>query len=115
MSYLETIFFLFYILALVSSWSLILKKQGDKNASPKIVLALEYKKSPEVQEEAHSPSPAEPEPEPEPAKVEAPVAEPPDLLVILVSLSLILKILGIYSPLTNLWIFPIFHTWIHGQ
>ncbi|KAE9462685.1 hypothetical protein C3L33_05416, partial [Rhododendron williamsianum] len=52
----------------------------DKNASPKIILALEYKKSPEVQEEAHSPSPPEPEPEPEPAKVEAPVAEPPDLL-----------------------------------
>ncbi|KAG5564352.1 hypothetical protein RHGRI_000523 [Rhododendron griersonianum] len=52
----------------------------DKNASPKIILALEYKKSPEVQEETHSPSPPEPEPEPEPAKVEAPVAEPPDLL-----------------------------------
>ncbi|KAF7153883.1 hypothetical protein RHSIM_Rhsim01G0060900 [Rhododendron simsii] len=60
------------------------KDQGtdDKNASPKIILALEYKKSPEVQEEAHSPSPPEPEPEPEPepAKVEATVAEPPDLL-----------------------------------
>ncbi|KAG5564351.1 hypothetical protein RHGRI_000523 [Rhododendron griersonianum] len=58
------------------------KDQGtdDKNASPKIILALEYKKSPEVQEETHSPSPPEPEPEPEPAKVEAPVAEPPDLL-----------------------------------
>jgi hypothetical protein len=56
------------------------KDQGDKNASPKTVLALEYKKFPEVQKEAHSPSPAEPEPEPEPVKVEAPVAEPPDLL-----------------------------------
>ncbi|XP_030464777.1 putative clathrin assembly protein At5g35200 [Syzygium oleosum] len=53
-----------------------------KIASPQEVLAIEYKKPPEVQE-AQPPSPPkaepEPEPEPEPVKVEAPVAEP-DLL-----------------------------------
>lgn len=51
---------------------------GEKIASPKVILAIEYKKTPEVQE-AHPPSP----PPPEPVKVEAPVVEPPDLLVIL--------------------------------
>ncbi|KAF8013909.1 hypothetical protein BT93_I1692 [Corymbia citriodora subsp. variegata] len=53
-----------------------------KIASPKEVLAIEYKKSPEVQEEQPSSPPKaepEPKPEPEPVKVEAPVAEP-DLL-----------------------------------
>ncbi|KAL7168456.1 hypothetical protein ACSBR2_038820 [Camellia fascicularis] len=49
----------------------------DKDGAPKINLAIEYKKSPEVQE-ANLPSP--PPPEPEPVKVEAPVAGPPDLL-----------------------------------
>lgn len=39
-------------------------------------MAIEYKKTPEV-EEAKPPSP----PPPEPVKVEAPVVEPPDLLV----------------------------------
>lgn len=49
--------------------------------APKITLALEYKKSPEVQEKSPpSPPPPEPESAPEPAKVQAPVAEPPDLL-----------------------------------
>ncbi|XP_038710999.1 putative clathrin assembly protein At5g35200 [Tripterygium wilfordii] len=51
----------------------------NKISSPKEVLAIEYKKVPEVQEE-HPPSP----PPPEPVKVEAPapapVAEPTDLL-----------------------------------
>ncbi|KAB1208983.1 hypothetical protein CJ030_MR6G022951 [Morella rubra] len=49
-----------------------------KDASPKEVLAIEYKKTPEVQEES-SPSPPPPPPPPEPVKIEAPVAEP-DLL-----------------------------------
>ncbi|XP_058112069.1 putative clathrin assembly protein At5g35200 [Magnolia sinica] len=47
----------------------------DKSAAPKVVLALEYKKVPEVQEEPKPPlSP------PEPVKVEVPVSEPSDLL-----------------------------------
>lgn len=51
-----------------------------KIASPKEVLAIEYKKPPEIQEtQPPSPPKAEPEPEPEPVKVEAPAAEP-DLL-----------------------------------
>ncbi|XP_030548756.1 putative clathrin assembly protein At5g35200 isoform X2 [Rhodamnia argentea] len=58
------------------------KAVDSKIASPNEVLAIEYKKPPEVQE-AQPPSPpkAEPEPvpEPEPVKVEAPAAEP-DLL-----------------------------------
>uniref|UniRef100_A0A5B6ZP15 ENTH domain-containing protein n=1 Tax=Davidia involucrata TaxID=16924 RepID=A0A5B6ZP15_DAVIN len=50
----------------------------DKNAAPKKILAIEYKKTQEVQE-ARPQSP--PPPEPEPVKVEAPVkVEPPDLL-----------------------------------
>ncbi|KAF7806434.1 putative clathrin assembly protein [Senna tora] len=53
---------------------------GNKIASPKEVLAIEYKKT-EVQEE-RSPSPSPPPPPPpEPVKVEAPAAQPPpDLL-----------------------------------
>ncbi|XP_059432299.1 putative clathrin assembly protein At5g35200 [Corylus avellana] len=47
----------------------------NKIASPKEVLAIEYKKDPEVQE-VRPPSP----PPPEPVKVETPVAEQPDLL-----------------------------------
>ncbi|OWM71774.1 putative clathrin assembly protein At5g35200 [Punica granatum] len=57
----------------------------DSNPSPpKEILAIEYKKN--AEEEARPPSPSlpepelEPEPEPEPMKVEAAVAEPPDLL-----------------------------------
>ncbi|XP_059635156.1 putative clathrin assembly protein At5g35200 [Cornus florida] len=51
-----------------------------KNAAPKIILAIGYKKDSEVQEE-RTPSPPPSEPEPEPVKVEAPVkVEPPDLL-----------------------------------
>lgn len=51
----------------------------DKIASPKEVLAIEYKKTPEVQEE-RPPSPPPPPPS-EPVKVEAPpVQPPPDLL-----------------------------------
>lgn len=53
----------------------------DKIASPKEVLAIEYKKAPEVQEERPA---SPPPPPPEPVKVEAPVVEP-DLLVILKS------------------------------
>ncbi|KAJ4709060.1 Clathrin assembly protein [Melia azedarach] len=50
----------------------------NKIAAPKEVLAIEYKKTPEVEvEEAKPPSP----PPPEPVKVEPPpVVEPPDLL-----------------------------------
>lgn len=47
----------------------------NKIDAPKEILAIEYKKTPEV-EEAKPPSP----PPPEPVKVEAPVVEPPDLL-----------------------------------
>ncbi|XP_043699442.1 putative clathrin assembly protein At5g35200 [Telopea speciosissima] len=50
---------------------------NDKIAAPKVVLAIEYKKTPEVQEDLPS---SPPPPEPEPVKVEAPVSEPPDLL-----------------------------------
>lgn len=53
----------------------------NKIDAPKEVLAIEYKKAPEM-EEARPPSPPPPPPEAEPVKVEAPVAEPPDLLVI---------------------------------
>lgn len=62
----------------------IITKQVNDNkiASPKEVLAIEYKKTPEVQEE-RPPSPSPPPP-PEPVKVEAPAAQPPpDLLVII--------------------------------
>ncbi|XP_057967634.1 putative clathrin assembly protein At5g35200 [Malania oleifera] len=47
----------------------------DKIAGPKVILAIEYQKTPE-RKEASPPSP----PPPEPVKVETPVAEPPDLL-----------------------------------
>ncbi|XP_009363972.2 LOW QUALITY PROTEIN: putative clathrin assembly protein At5g35200 [Pyrus x bretschneideri] len=50
----------------------------DQVVAPKEILAIEYKKAPE--EEARPPSPPLPEPGNEPVKVEAPVAEPPDLL-----------------------------------
>ncbi|KAA8535157.1 hypothetical protein F0562_030160 [Nyssa sinensis] len=51
----------------------------DKNSAPKIILAIDYKKTQEVQE-ARPKSPSPP-PEPEPVKVEAPVkVETPDLL-----------------------------------
>ncbi|XP_077237948.1 putative clathrin assembly protein At5g35200 [Tasmannia lanceolata] len=43
--------------------------------SPKVILALEYKKTPEVQEKDVSSPPL-----PEPVKVKAPTSEPPDLL-----------------------------------
>ena len=49
----------------------------NKIAAPMEILAIEYKKEPGVEEE-HPPSP----PPPEPVKVEEPVAQPPDLLVI---------------------------------
>ncbi|KAJ6355122.1 hypothetical protein OIU77_005669 [Salix suchowensis] len=48
---------------------------NNKIAAPKEILAIEYKKEPEVKEE-RPPSP----PPPEPVKVEEPVAQPPDLL-----------------------------------
>ncbi|XP_061350672.1 putative clathrin assembly protein At5g35200 isoform X2 [Gastrolobium bilobum] len=60
--------------------SIVRKDQvSDNKASPKEVLAIEYKKTPEVQQEL----PASPPPPPvsEPVKVEAPpVQPPPDLL-----------------------------------
>lgn len=59
-----------------------LTEQGDnKIAAPTEVLAIEYKKEPEVKEE-HPPSPPPPEPVKEPVKEEPPIVEPPDLLVI---------------------------------
>lgn len=74
----------YFLLVLLSSlkWLLthfyfFLNKQVDK---PKEVLAIEYKETSEVQEE---PSPSPPSPEPKKVeKVEEPIAEPPDLLVI---------------------------------
>ncbi|KAL7239663.1 hypothetical protein ACSBR2_005536 [Camellia fascicularis] len=63
--------------------STVRKDRGaeDKYATSKTILAIEYKKTSEVQE-ARPPSPPQPkpEPDPEPVKVEAPVVEPPDLL-----------------------------------
>ncbi|XP_042491341.1 putative clathrin assembly protein At5g35200 isoform X2 [Macadamia integrifolia] len=57
---------------------------NNRIAAPDVVLAIEYKKTPQVQEEcppSPSPPPPPPEPEPEePVKVDAPVSEPPDLL-----------------------------------
>lgn len=47
----------------------------EKNAAPKVVLAIEDKKTPEVEE-----APSPPPPPPEPVKVEAPVSEQTDLL-----------------------------------
>lgn len=49
----------------------------EKNATPKVVLAIEDKKTPEVEE-----APSPPPPPPEPVKVEAPVSKQTDLLVI---------------------------------
>ncbi|KAK3006447.1 hypothetical protein RJ639_015957, partial [Escallonia herrerae] len=49
-----------------------------EDKAPKVVLAIEYKKAPEVQEKQASPPP--PELEEEPVKVEASIAQPPDLL-----------------------------------
>lgn len=55
---------------------------GDnKIAAPKEVLAIEYKKTPEEEEARPLSTPPPPR---EPVKVEAPVSEPPDLLVIFI-------------------------------
>lgn len=56
-----------------------------KDSEPKVILAIEYKKDPEVKDAgSRSPPPPEPEkepePRPEPVKTEAPPAEPADLL-----------------------------------
>ncbi|KAK6783813.1 hypothetical protein RDI58_017267 [Solanum bulbocastanum] len=56
-----------------------------KDSEPKVILAIEYKKDPEVKDAGcRSPPPPEPEkepePMPEPVKTEAPPAEPADLL-----------------------------------
>lgn len=60
--------------------STVRKDQADnKIAAPKEVLAIEYKKEPEMKEE-HPPSPPPPPPEPEKVEAPAPVVEPPDLL-----------------------------------
>ncbi|XP_020090560.1 putative clathrin assembly protein At5g35200 [Ananas comosus] len=52
----------------------------DKNAAPKAVLAIEYKKTTEEQEAAPPPPPPPPPPAPEPVIEEAPVAKEADLL-----------------------------------
>lgn len=62
----------------ISFYFIFVQVVDNKISAPKEVLAIEYKKTPEV-EETRSPSPPPPEPVKE---VEAPVAEPPDLLVI---------------------------------
>ncbi|KAM3221133.1 putative clathrin assembly protein [Capsicum annuum] len=56
-----------------------------KDSEPKVILAIEYKKDPEVKDAgSRSPPPPEPEkepePKPEPVKTEAPPPEPADLL-----------------------------------
>lgn len=76
-----------------------------KSVSPKVILAIEDKKTAEMLE-ARPPSPPQPEPEPEPepkpepepVKVEAPVAtNPPDLLVIIAIFFFVnLMIFGFY-------------------
>lgn len=68
----------------INQWFHINVNQSADNkiASPTEVLAIEYKESPERQED-HSPSPSPPPPS-EPVKVEVPpVQPPPDLLVII--------------------------------
>ncbi|KAG9137843.1 hypothetical protein Leryth_024324 [Lithospermum erythrorhizon] len=54
------------------------RKDSSVDEKSKVILAIEYPKKEEIKEE--SPPAPEPETEPEPVKVEAPVAEPPDLL-----------------------------------
>ncbi|GAV88191.1 ANTH domain-containing protein [Cephalotus follicularis] len=54
------------------------KAMDNKIAAPKEILAIEYKKTPEVPE-VQEKRPKSPPP-PEPVKVETPVVEPPDLL-----------------------------------
>lgn len=54
------------------------RKEQEKSSSPKEVLAIEYKKEPEVKEEKEERPPSPPLPEP--TKTEAPIVEPPDLL-----------------------------------
>ena len=77
----------------------------DKNVASKIILSIEYKKTPaKVEAPERPPSPPKPEPGTKPAKVEAPVAEPPDLLVILGPRSL-QKIIRDLFILLNLQIF----------
>lgn len=56
--------------------------------APKVILAIEYEKDPEVQEK-RPPSP--PPPEPEAVKVETPAVQPPDLLVYFFYNSLVLR------------------------
>ncbi|KAJ0984761.1 hypothetical protein J5N97_003117 [Dioscorea zingiberensis] len=55
------------------------KVADEKTAAPKVVLAIEYKPTPEV-EEAAPPPPPPPPPPSEPVKEEAPVSEQTDLL-----------------------------------
>ncbi|XP_026387617.1 putative clathrin assembly protein At5g35200 isoform X1 [Papaver somniferum] len=57
--------------------SSVSKVAGEKIAAPKEILAIEYKKTEEVEVE---PAASPPSPPQEPIKVEAPVSEPPDLL-----------------------------------
>lgn len=60
---------------------ILFQATDDKNAAPKAVLAIEYKKTTEEQEAAPPPPPPPPPPAPEPVIEEAPVAKEADLLV----------------------------------
>ncbi|KAJ6796060.1 putative clathrin assembly protein [Iris pallida] len=57
--------------------STVRKDQVKEKEAPKVVLAIEYHKTPEVQEEA---PPTPPSPPPEPVKVETHVSNETDLL-----------------------------------
>lgn len=88
-------------------------KMQVKSASPKVILAIEDKKTAEMLE-ARPPSPPQPEPEPkpepEPVKVEAPVAtNPPDLLVIIAIFFFVnLMIFGFYFVEAFPILFPLY-------
>lgn len=67
--------------------SLLPTKQLDnKIAAPKDVLPIEYKKEPEEEQEKKQVEERPLSPPPEPVKVEPPVVQPPDLLVVTESL-----------------------------
>ncbi|XP_047337546.1 putative clathrin assembly protein At5g35200 [Impatiens glandulifera] len=56
------------------------RKDQVSDATPKVILAIEHKKTQEARPPSPPPPPPEPEFEPEPVKVEAPIVKAPDLL-----------------------------------